>query len=236
LVALVTLAAVTLAACAQQEQPQPTPTTVPPTVAPTRNPDPTDAWSQIQEEGKLIAATSADYPPFAYYTDDFQLTGFDVALIQAVGEKLGVEVELRDMAFDGLGDALTVNQVDAAIAAISVTDERAEQVDFSSVYLISEDAVLARADDSIQIDDITDAAGYRIGVQSGSVYQQWVVDALVEPGLIPATNVFLYQRTDQAVEDLANGFIDVVIGDAPVLDVAADTGRFAIVARGLNIQ
>lgn len=234
---LLGLMAAMLAACSQQEEAAPTPTqSAPPTAAPTRSPDPTDAWSLIQKEGTMVVGTSADYPPFAYYTNDFQLDGFDIALIRAVAGKLGVEVELRDMAFDGLGNALTVNQIDAAIAAISVTDQRREQVDFSSVYLVAEDAVLARAADNITLQTIEDAAEYRIGVQSGSVYQQWLVEELVDTGLIAATNVFLYQQTDQAIEDLANGFIDLVVGDAPVMDLAAETGRFSIAARGLNLQ
>lgn len=184
----------------------------------------------------MVVGTSADYPPFAYYTGDFQLDGLDIAIMRAVGQKLGVEVEFRDMAFDGLGGALEVNQIDAAIGAISVTPDRQERVDFSNVYLVSEDAVLARAADNLTINSIEDAAGLRIGVQSGSVYQQWIVDELVEPGLIPATNVFLYQTADAAVQDLANNYIDVVVADALVMDRAAEEDQFEVVARGLNKQ
>jgi polar amino acid transport system substrate-binding protein len=102
-------------------------------------------WSRIKAAGKVVVGTSADYPPFAYYGENFQIDGFDAALIREVGKKLGVEVELRDFAFDGLPAALQVGQVDAAIAAISITPERQETVDFTNVYYAGEDAILARA-------------------------------------------------------------------------------------------
>ncbi len=89
-----------------------------------------------------MVGTSADYPPFAFYDDKFQLDGFDIALMKAIGEKLGVEVEFNDFAFDGLGNALQLGQIDAAIAAISVTPERQELVDFSDVYYVGADALL----------------------------------------------------------------------------------------------
>jgi len=111
-----------------------------PTLAPTAEPVPTDtaepvltdmaepvtedAWPRIQAAGKMVVGTAADYPPFAYYNGGFQLDGFDIALMREIGQRLGVDVEIKDMAFDGLGGALLLNQIDVAIAALSVTPER----------------------------------------------------------------------------------------------------------------
>ena len=58
---------------------------------------------------------------------------------------MGVTVELNDFAFDGLGSAIQIGQIDVAIAAISVTPERQAVVDFSNVYYASDDAVLVKA-------------------------------------------------------------------------------------------
>lgn len=231
---LLALLVALLAACGGREQPPPP--TPPPTNTATPLPGGTDAWTRIQATGRMSVGTSADYPPFAFYTRDFQLDGFDVALIRAVAEKLGVEAEIRDMAFDGLGSALQVNQIDAAIAAISVTDERREFVDFSNVYFVSEDAALARAGETFAINTVRDLAQYRVGVQAGSVYQQWLQREVVDTGLMPAQNLFVFTQTTEAIEGLGDNRIDLVVADAPPLDLAAQSGVFNVVSRGLNRQ
>ena len=67
-------------------------------------PAPAGDWDRIQQAGKLVIGTAADYPPFEFYNSDFELDGFDIALAKALGEELGVEVEFNDYAFDGLLD------------------------------------------------------------------------------------------------------------------------------------
>ena len=228
-----------LAACRQQaavtptlEPATPAATAAAPTPAPAA-----DAWAAVQQRGRLIVGTSADYPPFAFYTDKFELDGFDVALARLLGERLGVEVEFSDMAFDGLAGALQVGQIDAAIAAISVTDARRAMVDFSSVYHVSEDAALARTDSGIALRSLADLAPYRVGVQAGSVFQTWLQEAVVEAGVLPADNLLVYTDNNQAIGDLIEGRVDVVVADRLPLEVAArDDAALAIVGRGLNEQ
>lgn len=207
---------------------------IPPTAAP---PITDDSWSQIQAAGNMVVGTSLDYPPFAYYNDQFQPDGFDIALIREVVQRLGVRVELRDMAFDGLGGALLIGQIDAAIGAISVTPERESQVRFSSVYYVSEDAVLARQDSPItNIQTVEQMAGQRIGVQRGSVYETWLQTTLVETGLTSANNLFVYETADAAVRDLREQRIDLVVGDLLPAETAVSQGGVKLVGRGLNLQ
>ena len=228
-----------LAACRQQTVVTPTlePATPEATaVAPTPGPA-ADAWATVQQRGRLIVGTSADYPPFAFYTDAFELDGFDVALARLLGERLGVEVEFSDMAFDGLGGALAVGQIDAAIAAISVTEARRAVVDFSSVYHVSEDAALARVDTGIALRSPADLAPYRVGVQEGSVYQTWLQEAGVAAGVLSPENLLAYNHPSEAVDDLIAGRVDVLIADRLPLEVVArDDAALAIVGRGLNEQ
>ncbi len=228
-----------LAACRQQaavtptlEPATPAATAAAPTPAPAA-----DAWAAVQQRGRLVVGTSADYPPFAYYTDEFELDGFDVALARLLGERLGVEVEFSDMAFDGLGGALAVGQIDVAIAAISVTEGRRAVVDFSSVYHVSEDAALARVDTGIALRSPADLAPYRVGVQEGSVYQTWLQEAGVDAGVLSPENLLAYTETTAAVDDLIAGRVDVLIADRLPLEVVArDDAALAIVGRGLNEQ
>jgi len=193
-------------------------------------------WDRIQESGTLLVGTSADYPPFEYYTDDFQLDGFDIALMGEISQKLGLNLEFKDMAFDGLGNALQVNQIDVAASAITYTPERDQFVDFSLTYFLSEDAVLGTSDSTVTLVSANDLANYNIGVQSGTTYENFVRTALIEPGLMPESNLFVYPQMNGALVNLTEGHIDVVLLDKGPADEAVTTGSFKVIATGFSRQ
>jgi polar amino acid transport system substrate-binding protein len=183
-------------------------------------------WDAIKASGRLVVGTSADYPPFDYYTPNFRLDGLDIALIREIGKQLGVQVQIKDMAFDGLLDALQLGQIDVAIAAISVTPERDAFLDFTNVYYVGQGVVLARADSRIdQVTSTDDVANLRIAVQSGSVYETWLRDNLVSKGLMEEKNLMLYTDISQAVRDLKQGRVDLVgLDQKPAEDFVAQGG------------
>lgn len=244
MVITVALLALLLAACGGSETPTASPaapeaTEAAATEVPGQDvPAGTDeAWSRISEAGRMVVGTSADYPPFAYYTPNFELTGYDVALMRAIGATLGVQVEFEDMAFQGLLDALRLGQFDVAAAAISVTPERAGVVDFSNVYYVGDDAVLAANDAGLgEIRSAADMAGLRVGVEQDSVYESWAEENLVEPGLIPQENLLVYGQPEQGIDDLEAGRVDVVLLDRLPAEVAVANRAVAIVGQGLNRQ
>jgi ABC-type amino acid transport substrate-binding protein len=225
---------VTVAVVAAAPAPQPQAAAATPTPKPmSSNGD----WDHIKASGKLVVGTSADYPPFDYYTPDFKLDGFDIALIREIGKQLGVQVQIKDMAFDGLLDALQLGQVDVAIAAISVTPERDAVLDFTDVYYVGEGAVLARKDSRIdQITSAADVANQRIAVQKGSVYETWLRDNLLDKGLMDDSNLMLYTDISQAVRDLKAGRVDLVGLDAKPAEDYVAQGGVKIVMRGANRQ
>ncbi|MBK8048828.1 MAG: amino acid ABC transporter substrate-binding protein [Anaerolineales bacterium] len=149
-------------------------------------PDPAGDWARVQKAGKLVLGTAADYPPFEFYNSNFELDGFDIALATALGKELGVEVEFNDYAFDGLLDQVKLGNVDAAIAAISVTPERSAEVDFTNLYYIGNGAVVAAPAFTATITSPADMAGFTVGVQLGTTYQAWAQEHLVDAGLILA--------------------------------------------------
>ena len=196
-----------------------------------------DSWARVQEAGYIRVATSADYPPFTYYNDDNKIDGFDIALIRDIGIVLGVTTEVSDYAFEGLGPALQVGQEDLAIAAISVTDEREAQFDFSNIYYVGLDGILAQADSDIgTITEPGQMAGMRVGVQRNTVYDSWARDVLVGGGIIPQDQLYYYAKPAHAVEDLRQGRLDVVIMDLQPATSALSLGGLELVGQGINQQ
>jgi polar amino acid transport system substrate-binding protein len=196
-----------------------------------------ELWTAIQQRGTVVVGTAADYPPFEYYDEDFQIDGLDIAIIEEIGRRLGLRIELRDMAFDGLSNALQLDQIDAAISAITITDQRRQFVDFSDTYFVSADALLANEDAPFNsIPSPNALAGLRLGIERGTVYESWAQTTLIEEGLMSAHEVFEYERMSDALIDLRAGRIDIVALDLQPAQVAVDRGDLKIVAQGLNQQ
>jgi polar amino acid transport system substrate-binding protein len=191
----------------------------------------------VLDAGVLRVGTSADYPPFEYYNDQFKLDGFDIALIEAIGEKLGVTVELNDFAFDGLPATVAIGQVDVAIAALSVTPNRQAIADFSNVYYAGKDAVLSRPEaDPGKIQDPAALATVRLGVQTLSVYETYAQEELIDAGVMPKQNLYVYTDILRAVDDLKAGRIDAVWLDQKPAQSFVEAGGVKILAQDLNKQ
>ena len=151
----------------------------------------------------IRVGVSADYPPFEYYDNKFQLDGFDIALMKALGKELGCKVEFNDFAFEGLGSALQLDQIDIAISAISVTPEREELVSFSDVYYIGQDAVWSSRPRSKRNRHPRGSGAAARGVQAGTVYENDVQTSLVDAGILPEENMHVYTDISQAARDLS---------------------------------
>ena len=152
------------------------------------------------------------------------MTDPDRLSLAEIGKRLGVEVEIQDMAFDTLITAVQEGKVDAVIAAMQATPAREENVDFSNPYHWQKDAFLAAADSPITMAHPEDAAGYKIGVQTGTVQETWVLDHLVPLGTTE-DQIFRYERVDQGALDVKNGRIDLLFINAdPAADLASKEG------------
>ena len=195
-------------------------------------------WERINKNKKIVVGISPDYPPFAYIDQNFAIQGYDLALIQEVGKRLNLPLDIRNMAFDGLLNSLILGQIDIAAAAISITPERDKVIDFTNVYYIGEDAVLAQKDSSIQITQGADLAKYRVGVQVTSAYEEWITTNLVKPGLMPPQFLITYQTPEDAIKALVspNPEIDLVMLDAQPADVFATSQPVKVIIRGLDPQ
>ena len=151
----------------------------------------------------LVVGTNAAFPPFEYVGDDGQPDGFDMALIKAIGAKIGMEVQIQDMEFDSLVSSIG-SKIDVAIAGMTVTEERQKTVDFSESYYEAVQAVIVPKGSAIAAAD--DLKNLNIGVQLGTT-GEFIADE------IEGANVSAYNKAIDAVNDLINGRVDCVIVD-----------------------
>lgn len=97
---------------------------------------------QTIKEGVLIIGTNAAFPPFEYIGDNGDPEGFDIALAKAIGDKLGLKVEVQDMEFGSLIASIG-SKIDVAIAGMTITEDRLKEVDFSDSYYDAVQYVIA---------------------------------------------------------------------------------------------
>jgi polar amino acid transport system substrate-binding protein len=196
-----------------------------------------DDLARVKSTKKLLVGTSADYPPYAFYNENFKVDGFEPALIGELAKRLGATAEINDFAFEGTLQALQLKQVDVVIAALSVTQERRQLVDFTNVYFIGADAVIGRSDFRQRIDSLDDLAGKKVAAEKGSVYATFLKENLVDKGLSASTDIFLYPDISNAVRDLKQKRFDLLLMDRlPGRTVDRANADLRVVAEGLNPQ
>jgi ABC-type amino acid transport substrate-binding protein len=196
-----------------------------------------DVWDRIQTNQKIVVGMSWDYPPFAFVDSDFQVTGLDIALVKELGKRLNIPIVIQNFSFEGLQGALQMNQIDLAVAAISITPLRKEQMSFSQVYYVNQTAILASADSTIPIiTSLDQLADYRIGVQRGTTYESWAKTSLVEANILPANKLFKYQKTQDAVKDLEQNRVDLIVFGQATASYYSTQKGMRVVGTGLGQQ
>ncbi len=93
--------------------------------------------------GKLVVATNVAFPPYEYY-EGTEAVGIDMDLIKAVGDKLGMEVEIDDIEFDSIINAVDSHKADVGIAGMTMTEERLKSINFSDPYTTSKQVIISR--------------------------------------------------------------------------------------------
>jgi len=120
------------------------------------------------EDDTLTVAMELAYPPFETKDDQGNPTGISVDLAKAFGQYIGKDVEIVNTAWDGLIPSLQTSTADMVISSMTITDERAEIVDFSNPYANSLLAILANKDANITSIDDLNQEGKKVAVKIGS--------------------------------------------------------------------
>lgn len=158
---------------------------------------------------KVRVATDATWPPFEMVDESSkEIIGFDIDLLKAVAEKGGFEIEFINVGFDPLLAGISQCQYDAAISAITITEERAQTMGFSDPYFEAGQVVTVRADNT-DIMGKDSLAGKVVGAQIGTT-------GAIEVGNLAGATLKTYDDVGLAFQDLMNGQIDAVVADNPL--------------------
>jgi polar amino acid transport system substrate-binding protein len=160
--------------------------------------------------GKTVVrvASEASYPPFETVDEKTkELVGFDIDLMNAIAQKEGFTVEFKNTPFDSVLAGISTCQFDAAISAITITEERKKQMNFSDPYIAAGQIITVRNDNN-SISTPADLKGKKISVQLGTTGE-------IEAKKIDGATVKPFDTVDLAFLELVNGQVDAAIVDNP---------------------
>ena len=169
----------------------------------------------IKKAGKLVMATDAAWAPFEYIADSDTPVGSDIDLAQALADEWGVELEIINAAFDTLPQYLDNGKADIVVAAMTITEERKEQMAFSDPYTISAQYIIVKEEDD-SIKTIEDLAGKKTAVHLGTTGDLLVSGEIEkEDGCLKGTGaeVVQYKNLTEGCLALQQGAVDAVMLD-----------------------
>lgn len=163
--------------------------------------------SKIQQSGEIKIATNAEFEPFEYKDGD-KIVGIDIDIAKKIAESLNAQTKINDVSFDAVTLELNSGNCDFAIAAMSYSSDKAQNVDFSDVYYYSKQAIIVPNNSNIK--SSSDLDGKRIGVAMGFTGDIYCTENFKN------AKIERYNKSSDAVLDLINNRLDaVVVDDAP---------------------
>ncbi len=160
-------------------------------------------WEEIKRSGEVRIGTEGAFPPFNYFDEKNQLTGFEVDLGNALAKALGLRPRWVPQSFDTLLIQLNQGRFDFVIASHGITEERAKAVDFANPHYCTGGLVVSRKGGPRTAQDLR---GKVVGVQVGTTYYEAV-------RRLPVKEVRTYQKDPEALQDLLLGRIDAWVTD-----------------------
>lgn len=152
------------------------------------------------------------YPPFSKTEADGSLSGFDVDMANALCKEMQVKCKIVAQDWDGIIPSLLARKYDAIIAAMSITEERKQKVDFTGKYALIPNKFIAKKGAGLEFTK-AGLKGQKIGVQRATTHDRYLTDNYGD-----SVEIVRYGSFDEAYLDLANGRIVAVLGDASALE------------------
>jgi polar amino acid transport system substrate-binding protein len=163
----------------------------------------------IKSAKKIVIGVDDSYPPMEFRDDKNNLVGFDIDFGTAIGKKLGVQVEWKPTAWEGIIASLQTKKFDMLVSSLSVTDERKKEISFSEPYIQGGPVIIVKKG-STEVKTSSDFKDKLIGVQLGTTGDEAV------SSLSGLKEVKRYNKITEALQDLGNGRISAVVADDQV--------------------
>lgn len=188
-----------------------------------------EAAPEAASGGVLTMATNAEFPPYEYH-DNNDIVGIDVEIAKALAEKLGMTLEIEDIAFDSIIPEIDSGKADIGLAGMTVNEDRLKNVDFSDPYTTASQVIIVKNDSEIAGPD--DLEGKSIGVQLGTTGDIYASD-YEETG----STIERYSKGFEAVQAMMQGKIDAVVIDLePAKVFVAENEGIKILDEALTVE
>ncbi|ETO93359.1 substrate-binding periplasmic protein [Legionella oakridgensis] len=161
-------------------------------------------YKEKNKSNELRFSTAAEYPPFEYI-EHGNMKGFDIDLAQLIAKELGKKAIFDDLQFSTVLTAVASGQDDAAIATITITNDRKKNFDFSRPYYF--ESMVAVFKHQAPIKNQQQLAGKKVAAQLGSVMDIWLHQH------IASADIITFDSNNQAIEALMSGHVDAVVVD-----------------------
>ena len=195
-----------------------------PLINPTVSPAPQKTtWDIIKERGYIVVATSPDWPPFEYINPETnQLTGYEVDLMNAIAQKLGITVKWESMQFDSIVAAVKNKEVDLGVSGFSIFPDRLNEVAMTMPHIVTQVQLIMLKDKAeklgiTEFGSLSDLANYNliVGTGSGTTEEAELLN-LTKQGVMPSSHVKSYPDFGTALKDLEIGNIDALYAETPI--------------------
>ena len=181
------------------------------------------------EDGVLTVGSDIAYAPFEFFEEGTETPdGLDIDLAGAIAAELGVSVEFQNTGFDGIIPALDIEDFDVLISAMTITDERSEEIDFVP-YITVGTGIVVPSGNPDGIAGLDDLCGKTVAVQVGTI--QVTMLETQNDSCENDINIVVFPENPLAVEDLRTGGSDANFSDYPVafVDAEASEGTLEVV-------
>lgn len=175
----------------------------------------------------LVVGANIGNVPWEFQDDTGAFVGFEIDLVNEIGKRLGREVTIENIPFNGLFSAVQSGRIDMAVSSITITQERLKELTFAQPYYDSDQSLTVTA--ASGLGGLADLGGKVIGVDTGSTGDMWATEHQAEYGF---GEIRRYEGLAPAMLDLENGRIDGYISDIPALQYyVKDKPQFSVVER-----
>jgi polar amino acid transport system substrate-binding protein len=178
---------------------------------------PTGLAKQIADQGLIVVADDANFPPQSYIDDKGDLVGFDVDVAEKVAQVLDLKVKFVNPTWDAVPAGLQAGRYDVSIGSMTITSAAQQTLDFTSPYYYTEAQMVVKRG-SPPIASLQQAKGQTIGVAAQSTYYFYLV-------AVGGINVKMYSSDAAALSDLKNGRLNGVLTANVIADQAIAAGE-----------